>query len=419
MWWKILGWGGMVLFGIGVIATGGALAAGAAIPLGIITLSGGGAAAFCIGAGAALTVGGAVATYREVRDSPLERQIAANNQVIATLSSQLLAEQANVARLTRSLQLANNNVRDLRRHDDQLGRDLQAAQQRLNQLEQLLQARLQENIELQRRIEEIGGGNSISNIYYQNSYYSSWHLDNYLTSLINNKLGGFENEFLMERKFADSSGGNYQLMLLPSITSDKTSIEKLNSYVNNSSFELLLNRINANNDGKIIFPYLDLIKRHWHTAELIIRENSSNYIIASFIHDPRGGGKMPEELANKIQCIINSKIQKLYPGAAPVFNTYESPYKTCRQSKADKISCGPVIAREIEMRIRGKNLDRSIPYEFGASELVTKQQKTTDTLNMIAFKRYQFLMNNSLTNKNNLEEKPLDKVVPPSSLNKR
>ncbi|NNM60244.1 MAG: hypothetical protein HKM04_10590 [Legionellales bacterium] len=130
-------------------------------------------------------------------------------------------------------------------------------------------------------------------------------------------------------------------------------------------------RKNITEYAKILCPVL--IKRHWHTLELAI-DSRHPKIINAFLHDPMGGGHLLPKLAESLSSIL-----KLHYHPDITLLTPISPYCSERQSKADKISCGPIVIQEIHKRINGESLDRRIPYEFGASELVAKQARSSQS----------------------------------------
>lgn len=287
-------------------------------------------------------------------------------------------------------------------------------------LERKLQLNAQTQARLEQEIDELKAGNGLMTIrggeVRNDVLYSLQMIFNYLQMVIPKEFPGIlkKNTVLILNTIIDKSGQSHAAFILPPLVAingyliftTKNMLGKIDASKSDLTLlKLLLNRylltnINKTRYAKIIFPFLDVLAKHWLTVELkLTQTGDSTFALYAYLHDPRGGGLLQvndfQILSTTIEDCLNAKYSHV------TLDTYRvaSPYQSCRQSKPDRISCGPLVIKEIGMRLRDDTLDRSIPYQYGASEIVQQQHETyrafvpyrVDALSIIATNRYRFL----------------------------
>lgn len=355
-------------------------------------------------AGGGLAVAGGAVGYDAHKRTEVEKllgQLRDLQRNIDGLTTRLNSLQAERESLVTQLQIARNNNYQFERNIGQLQRNYQNAQTRIDELQRERSGNHSKISTLRRRLEELGvaaGGNGFfENKKYSVYYYSFLEMDRCLNAAINHRFLGFapKCQFLLATEMSSVKNKRFCTFILPSVSLSQYGLMRLYSNLNTEEFVTFLSRLAPQLDGRLIFPYLVLDTKHWVTVEIQIQKNAHHQFHINYtLHDPRGKGQIQACLTEKLQTILQSQISTLYKDAVITSSNSESPYQSCRQSKPDKISCGPIVIKEIEKRIMDQSLDRQIPYEFGAWEIVSDQQgEAGGDLEDLGFARYEFLSN--------------------------
>lgn len=414
MWWIILG-----------IVTGGGL--GGIIGGGIVSLLGIEIVGGVIAGGAVGAIGGGLfgAAVQEGEDLQRRNQ-AQQNQIhglqiqFDNLQNQLTAAIAERDRLIITVgQLNQQIVAEIERNGvyaarvRDLERELAANELRLQQNDQRVD-------QLQQQIDELNAGDGISAMnpseVRSDVLYSLPTVFDYLQKVVPKEFPGFilRNNLLISHAIIDKSGHSHTSAILPPLVAindhliftTRQVLARIDAGKSDlSALQLLLNRyllqnLNTTSYAKIIFPFLDMSKKHWLTAELkLTQKDDNNFELLAYSHDPRGGGLWRLQDFQTMATEIASCLKAKWPNAKLQIQRVASPYQSCRQSKPDRISCGPLVIKEIGMRLKDDSLDRRSPYEYGATEIVQQQieiyktctSRQADSLSKIATNRYQFL----------------------------
>lgn len=404
----------VALVGLGVLGVGGII-----IGIPQLGLLAGNLVFAAVGLGSAATMGslvGGYALYRDERYIQLEEESKKKQIKINQLTEANTKNDNELIILEERIETTETKNKSYLKEYEKKMADSEKDQEKIDELERANQRLQKKANQLEQEKEENGGNGYLNSKDYSKLYYGSYHLQNYLQTAVMNHLGGYtcSSRLLLARSFQNLAGETYRVMVLPPVTSRETGLQRLAFCLNASEF---IDSLSGIENLKLVFPYLDLDAGHWHTAEVIINRNSpTDYKITIYLHDPRGGGQAPTLLIRRLDYLVTEKIKTINSQANIQFEILGSPYKTCRQSKPDKISCGPIVGEEVILRIQDKSLDRCIPYEFGTSEIVHKQKSELDSLqeknalSLIESRRYQFLSNhvsgsfNSISNQSNEAE---------------
>lgn len=386
MWWRLAIAGALVLGGIAV----GAATFGGGIPASV---------AMC--AGAALVMGCWLGydTYQRSEEQNRLQEIADQNRRLSELRSSAETNDATIREQRAALNTARANNNAYERIITQLQTNSDNDQNEISQLRRDLSDARSQRDDVLRRSQEAGldaGGNGFfANRKYHACYYSFYEIDRCLHKAIINRFSGYTMgcQFLLTQVMKTAQGQTLRTLLLPSISLSLYGLARLRSSLNTSELTQLVSYMTEGNSGKIIFPYLDIETKHWSTVEIRLkRTQQGQYSVLYMLHDPRGKGQIKDSLKKQLHEIIEAKIKEFDQSTMCVASSSESPYHTCRQSKPDKISCGPIVVKEIEKRILEESLDRPIPYEFGACEIVEQQLLDVhDDLRDLAKRRHEFL----------------------------
>lgn len=389
-WWKytllgVLGVGGVVLV---VVTAGGALVGGAAV------------AAYICGTAAVVSSGfGAKIVYDQDQKNEQANVISQQNLKIAEIQKRVEKYRNKAKKLATSIATIKANNDQLEQAKTSADAAETKHQNEIDALTKKLQAANRKIDDLQKKIDELGGGVSYPSELEVQCYYSSADINRCLNAVIFSKMPDI---VYKDDCFIAKNTNQQSVLLLPAIISGIKAIQQLNHFLNRTNLMALMNDSTM---GRVVFPYLDKTNNHWNTIELIIHKNKhSQYAINCSLHDPRGGGILPNYIADELRNIF----KKNYHSEIELEIT-PSRFQSCRQSKPDKISCGPIVVEEILLLLNQKSLDRQIPYGYGASEIVARHGEIASVESKLQ-QRHSFLGRNltqeSIKNfdKQNIEE---------------
>jgi len=403
----------------------------ASVAVGVVTAGAGSAIIAYAGitaTSAQATLGAVTLTATAVTGIGLN-EVFINNPQTQVLQNQITDLTAQVATLTATIATNNTQIANLQLQISTHQGNNQQNQDAINGLQQQVTTLLGQNEtlqqqvtthqntiqDLQEEIEELGGKGNVKGMFlnstYKTLYYSAKIMQKTISSSLQNKNIGFisqGNYFLKQ-----NSQNDYSVAFMPVTSNRINSLCKQISTMLCNEYERL-----KPSEGfaiKIVYPYLDLVNKHWLTGEINITLVKDSVCINNYLHDPRGLGKMPDKQASVVSKKLNVCLTTLGGDKTISFNNGVSPYQSARQSLVDKISCGPIVVKECLRRFQNKDLNRTIPYQFGATELVKKQRSVLEksgskvlskfSQNRYRFLRYDGLQVNKLKSKQDINRK--------------
>ncbi len=308
---------------------------------------------------------------REAEECQHQRRLAEERQRKDARINEL---EANVRRLEGELQRANVQGARI----EQLQRELDEANVEIRRLGR-------QNAIARRRGDQAGGG--IYNVDVGNhlDYYSCFYTVDIMTIILKDYLAKRGKQLIHSYiDISELSNASDSAYVLAPLLSSETAL--LAGYIEKAVSNL---PTSDHLPVKLLIPYLDLEKNHWQTLEIQIKTSDCKNKINFYLHNPKGSGSISiETQKNLINQFNVSEINFQ-------LNFPQSPYLTSRQSKVDKISCGPIVAHEILLRLDNKSLDRTIPYAYGASEMIKQQFESMSTRDTkVVRNRFIFLSSN-------------------------
>lgn len=411
-------------------AVGGPL--GGAIAAATISSSAAGAGA-AAGLGVGMLSGGVIGKKcHETKElsrtlSSKEKELRELRKELERINAERKSLQSEIDRLNVRIKSYKIQIATLKQKDRNNGESLSRLRERVQDLESQMADKEcelnncdQEKERLKQEIDELRAGDGLSpssqGAIPSDVLYPLPTIFDYLRKILPKQFPIFiiHNDLLISRPMLDKTGQSHIAAILPPLvainanlifTTNNVLTKDECSQSDLARLQLLLNRYLLSNlkrnYAKIIFPFLDMSRKHWLTAEFKLTQKDDRICeLQAYLHDPRGGGLLQEQDFQILATTIEECLKAKWPNVMLQTCHVASPYQSCRQSKPDRISCGPLVIKEISMRLKDETLDRNIPYQYGASEIVQQQKEAyskacdsyrTDSVSVIATDRYRFL----------------------------